>query len=299
MLKSMTAYGRASVISSVGKFVVELQSVNRKHLEVNTFLPKELLRYDSDIKKWIAQEVGRGQVNAKISVSFERTSPLVVTPNLAVARQVKSAWEVMAKDLKVALSTEQLWSLLSAQEDILLYDEDVQDEEIYRQALHEAVSQALQHFVAMKVYEGKVLHEDIMGRFKKLGALIKEIAAKCEGTSSRFRQKLLERLQEVMGASLENEERVLREVCVYAERIDIAEELTRFNSHLSQVEMMLQQRAQPDKQGIGKTLEFMVQELNREINTIGSKSSEIDISRAVIEIKSELERIREQIQNIE
>jgi uncharacterized protein (TIGR00255 family) len=294
MLKSMTAYGRASLISSLGHFSIEIQSVNRKHLEINTVLPKEFLRFDAEIKRWISMVVGRGQVNVRINVSFEQTTPLKVIPNLALAHQIKQAWNDLASALQVTIDDSSLIRVLSNQSEILLYDDDLQHETEYKNVLKELVDQALIHLVAMKTKEGASLLDDMMGRLGVLSKTIKCIAEKAPGATVRYQEKLKERVQEALGASIENEERILREVCVYADKIDIAEELTRFDSHLSQMHQLLQ-----SKQAVGKTLEFLIQELNREINTIGSKSSDVDVSRFVIEIKTELERIREQIQNIE
>lgn len=299
MFKSMTAYGRAHLHSPLGRFSVELQGVNRKHLEINTFLPNELLRYDGDIKKWITAVVTRGQINVKISVVFDRESPLVVTPNLALARQIKSAWDKIGQDLEIDIGSDDLLNILARSEGLLLYDEDNHEEELYRKVLHEVIDQALKPFIAMKVFEGQQLYDDISKRFTILGRLIQEIAVKAPGATERFRQRLMERLNEVMGASIENEERLMREVCVYAEKIDIAEELTRFQSHLQQANKLMRNGGGLEQSGVGKPLEFLIQELNREINTIGSKSSDVDIARWVVEIKTELERIREQIQNIE
>jgi len=292
----MTAYGRATVASPLGRFTVELQSVNRKHLEINSYLPKELLRYDADIKRWITNAVARGQINLKLHAVFDKVSPLVVTPNIALARQIKSAWELLIADLNLVVNDEGLLRILSNEDEILLYEEDLHDEEVFRKVLEEAISQALKQFIEMKLREGKTLCDDISDRFAKLGSWIKLIAVKAPGATERYRQKLLERLQEVLTTTIENDERILREVCVYADRIDIAEELTRFDSHLKQVDELLN-ADRPE--GVGKTLEFLVQELNREINTISSKSSDVEVSRLVIDIKTELERIREQIQNIE
>lgn len=299
MLKSMTAYGRACLVSKIGRLTVELQCVNRKHLEINTFLPKELLRYDAEIKKWIAAAVGRGQVNVKLNVVFDRASPLLITPNLPLARQLKNAWHAIANDLKIQIPDEALVRVLSMEDELLVYDEDDHDEELYRTALHQVIEQALKQLVSMKITEGRALYEDIGARFAKLAQWIQEIAAKAPGATNRYREKLAEKLQEVFGSSIENEERIMRELCVYAEKIDIAEELTRFHSHLKQVNELMGQSSTANNQGVGKTLEFLVQELNREINTIGSKSADLDVSRLVIDVKSELERIREQIQNIE
>jgi uncharacterized protein (TIGR00255 family) len=289
----MTAYGRACVVSSIGRFVTEIQSVNRKHLEINTLLPKELLRFDTDVKRWIASVIYRGQLYVKIFVCLDQSSPLVVRPNLPLARQIKAAWDIIAKDL--GMESGFTLEMLTHESEILLYDEDLQDEHLYKQALQESVTLALERLLRMKKEEGKALHADIVTRLEKLEKWIQSIAVKIPDATTRYRRKLMERLEEVLGKSIENEERILREVSLYAERIDIAEEITRFDSHLKQFSDLLDK----ETQGIGKTLEFLVQELNREANTISSKSSDITVSHLVVEIKSELERIREQIQNIE
>ena len=296
MFKSMTAYGRASILSPLGRFSVELQSVNRKHLEINSFsIPKEFIRYDVDIKKWIAAVVARGQINVRISAIFEGESPLMIAPNLPLARQTRDAWLQIADHLDIKIDDKALLTILSRTEGVLSYDEDIEELEKFKQVLHDVVEKTLRELVSMKIAEGKILHEDISARFGLLGTLIEDIAVKAPSATDRYRQKLQERLQEVLGNSLENEERLLREVCIYADRIDITEELTRFRSHLQQVKGLLESEGQE----VGKKMEFFVQELNREVNTIGSKSSDTDVSRAVIAIKTELERIREQIQNIE
>lgn len=295
MLKSMTAYGRAFVVSPLGRFSVEIQSVNRKHLEINTTLPNECLRFDADLKKWISSVVGRGQVNVKINVSFEETSLVTVLPNLALARQIQNAWYQLAENLQVKVEDEALIRVLSHVPDLFLYVEDLQAEEGYKAVLHQAVHQALQQLSSMKSGEGQALYADISLRLTILTKTLNQIAEKASRATSRYEEKLRERLEQVLGASIENEERILREICLYADRIDIAEELTRFESHLMQMQHLLDS----DGQAVGKTLEFLIQELNREINTIGSKSSDVDIARLVITAKTELERIREQIQNIE
>ena len=292
----MTGYARASFESSIGRFSIELQCVNRKHLEINTSLPKELLRYDGDIKRWISSAIGRGNVTVKINVSFDKESPLIVLPNLALIRQLKKAWETISTDLNLHISDNELLQIISHEDNLLVYDEADHDEDLYRQALKTIPEEALQRLLAMKEYEGKILHDDISSRFSKLATIIKVIEHKAPGATERYRQRLTERLKEVSTTTTDLDERLLKEVCLYAERIDIAEELVRFHSHLQQVTKLLNSN---ENQGVGKPLEFLIQELNREINTIGSKSSDIEVSHGVIEMKTELERIREQIQNIE
>lgn len=295
MLRSMTAYSRASLTTSLGHFTAEIQSVNRKHLEVNAFLPKELLRFDSEIKKMLNDLVSRGQINLKIFATFDQQAPVVVIPNLPLVRQMKAAWDQIAKELNLDAARGFTLEMLADQEDVLLYEENLQDEELYRVAIKNVVELALKDLIAMKIREGVALQQDISLRLNNLRRCIGLIADKTPGATQKYRQKLIERLEELLSGCVENEERILREVAVFAEKIDISEEVTRFQSHLDQINALLEGSAS----SVGKTLEFFLQELNREANTVGSKSSDVEISRLVIEIKSELEKIREQIQNVE
>lgn len=293
MLKSMTAYSRAALHSDVGDFVVEIQSVNRKYLEVVTSLPKELSFLEIELKKWLLPYVSRGQINLKISVAYENTSPIIVHPNLPLARQIKKAWDEITDTLQ--LKQEFNLSLLADVEDILLFEDNLKEEDRYRNALKEALEQALERFVHMKMQEGAVLQADIMERIKRIEGWIGQVEQKTPKTVQKYREKLLSRLQEILPGSIESDDRILREVAIFAEKVDIAEEVTRFSCHLKHFEELIESEATT----IGKTLEFVLQELNREVNTIGSKSSDLDVARYVIDIKSELERIREQIQNVE
>lgn len=295
MLKSMTAFGRACISTPLGRFVVEIQSVNRKHLEINTFMPKELVRFDPDVKNWIARQVMRGQIIVKVSAVFEKESPVVVQPNLPLVRQYKEACDRIADDLGIKIDPESFLHILSKDSGILLYEENIKDEAGYRENLQQAVEAALKELVAMKIHEGDVLQKDILSRLQNLRSCVGQVALKAPGATQRYRQKLLERLKEVLESNLDSDERILKEIGIYAEKIDIAEEITRFESHLSQFSDLIGS----ETESVGKTLDFLIQELNREINTIASKSSDIEVSRLVVEIKSELERIREQIQNVE
>lgn len=294
MLKSMTAYGRASINTKVGHFVVEIQSVNRKFLEVNVFLPRELNQFDIELKKWLLPHLARGQITVKVNVAFEGAVPFVVRPNLPLARQLKAAWDEIAKELNLDIDEFRL-SLLETTEGLLTYEENRAEEDNYREALKQALEVALKGFLQMKVQEGAVLQADIAQRLEKMRQFLKIIEHKMPFATKKYRDKLIARLDEIMPGHSENEERILREIALFAEKIDITEEMTRFYCHLTHFEELIHSQAL----AVGKTVEFVLQELNREINTIGSKSSDLDIARAVIDIKSELERIREQIQNIE
>lgn len=295
MLRSMTAYGRASATTALGRFVVEIQSVNRKHLEISVLLPKELTRFDADIRKLVGKQAFRGQVNVKISAYFDKTTPSVVTPNLPLAKQLKAAWEAIAKELELK-TIEFPLELLSNEEGILLYGEELHDEEQYRLDLINVASEALEQFVAMRIREGEALLQDISARLTNLRHWLDRIVVLSKDSVGKYRHKLLERLESVVPGIIEDEERILREICLFADRIDITEEITRFYSHLDQWGNLL---LFSESKGIGKTLEFLLQEMSREVNTIGSKSADIEISHLVVDMKSDLERIREQIQNVE
>jgi uncharacterized protein (TIGR00255 family) len=301
MLKSMTAYGRASLETTLGRFVAEVQSVNRKFLEIAVHMPKELLRYDSEIRKLVSAAVERGQVTLRLNVAFEGVTPLEVSPNLPLARQLKTAWQLIAQEL--SLNEEVTLDILSKQEDIILYTDNFYVEEKYSEMIKEVCQKAIEHLVAMKLREGIEIEKDIRARLEKLAASIEAIAELSGGATEKYRQKLMTRLEEVLGSSgslvgiskLDNQDLLMREVALFAEKIDIAEEIVRYRSHLKQFEHLLSSSSK----GVGKPLEFLLQELHREINTIGSKSADARISHSVIEMKSLQEQIREQIQNIE
>lgn len=293
MLKSMTAYGRSSVNSSSGQFTVEIQTVNRKYLELNLFLSKELMRFENEIRKWISAKIFRGSVSIKIIAKYVKESPLVVTPNLPLARQIKSAWDKIVEDLDLKRGFD--LNLLSREQGILIYEENIGNEEEFLETLRQVVDGAVEETIKMKLKEGIALQSDISRRLTVLGTAIDKIALKAPTAPEKYRQKLLARLEELLPGHTENEDRILREIALFTDKIDISEEITRFNSHLSQFEGLLAQ----DESTIGKTLDFLIQELNREVNTIGSKASDLDVTKNVIEIKSELEKIREQVQNIE
>jgi uncharacterized protein (TIGR00255 family) len=290
----MTAYGRTSCSTSFGRLTVEIQSLNRRHLEIHTILPREWLGFDADIKEQVAQAVQRGQVTVTVSALFERESPVAVTPNLALVQQLKGAWEEIAKKLQMPLDAALALGLMAKEPNILLYEIDLKEEGEYRKALRQALDLALGQLLAMKKREGERLLADIVPRFGAMREAMQRITEKAPNAIERYRKKLKGRLEEVLAGCVENEEKILREVSIYAEKVDIAEEITRFESHLKQGEELLHSDL-----SIGKTMEFLLQELSREVNTIGAKAADLETGRLVIVIKTELERVREQIQNVE
>ena len=276
-----------------GHFTVELSSVNRRHLEINCHCPPELLSFDVDFKKWIAAAVSRGAINVKLSIQLTESSVVTLKPNLVLARQLKGAWDAISQDLGMENGFK--LEMIAEVEQIILQESDVSIKEELREVLHQLFHEALEQLVAMKDLEGKTLWNEISGHLETIRSVIPEIELLAPEAVKRLQNKLRERIEEAVPGVIDNEDRILREICIYAKNVDITEELARLKSHLDQFRDLLN-----DKEvRVGKTLDFLVRELNREINTIGSKCSELKISQHVITIKTELERIREQIQNVE
>jgi uncharacterized protein (TIGR00255 family) len=294
MLKSMTAYGRSTHTSPYGYFVLEIQSVNRKYLDILIQIPREFSFLDSEIRQWVSSKVSRGQIVVKLSVTYQDKVPMNVVPNIPLARQIQNAWEQLANDLGYPQSQIDL-QLIGKQEDILKLQLSIEQEEEYKNAILESFKKALVPFNAMKDTEGKHLSEDISTRLDKFSAWMDEIESQSTQTVSKFKEKLIQRLNEVIPNIADNEEKVLREIIVYAEKVDITEEITRFKSHIKKFQQILKGA----ETAIGKTLEFLLQEMGREVNTIGSKSNDITILHRIVDLKTELEKIREQIQNVE
>lgn len=295
MLKSMTAYGRASLAVPLGHFTLELYTVNRRYLELNSSLPQEFMRFEADLKRWIASRVSRGLVTVRLSAQFEKNLPVTLRPNLAYARQLKDVWDEIATDLSLPPDRGFKLDMLKDVDQIIVHESNNEVDKIIASILEKLVEKALEQLMAMKEAEGFALGEDIASRIKRIGDELEGIKAMAPEASKRLHDRLKERLETYLPGAAENEERILREICLYSDKVDINEEIIRLDSHLMQFSDLLDAA----NVSVGKTLEFLLQEMNREINTIGSKSSELKISQHAIIIKNELERIREQVQNVE
>lgn len=288
----MTAYGRASRVSPFGTWVVEIHSVNRKVLDINIALPKELLRFDVEIRKWLAEYLVRGQVTVKVQWEAGKEA---LFSSLSQLKELKSKWEEIALGLGFQPKESINLKFLVEQMKTCSKDDFADEESRIREDLKIVLEEAVQELHQMKLREGKSLLTDLEKRLSIIEECKEEISIFSPAAPSRYRQKLQERIQEVCALGPESDERVLREVVIYAEKIDIAEELTRLHSHLEQFRALLK----AEERTVGKTLDFLAQEMNREINTIASKSDDVAVIHLTVTMKSELERIREQIQNVE
>lgn len=294
MPKSMTGYGCAVHKAAEGRYIVEISSVNRKHLEIHTHLPRELSAFDTDVRKWIGESIRRGHVTVRVSVSFDQEPPFFLLPNIPYLRQMKEAWDLFCREAECEGEPFPLTQFLR-DESALLKERNFEFDTEHRQSLATAVKAALEKIQTMRSIEGQALRDDLLQRIEVIIPLVDFIAQNAQLATKKYKDLLLERLKNLIDTPLEQDERVLKEIALYAEKIDICEEVTRLNSHLKQ---FVDQLKYPSDT-IGKTLEFILQEMHREINTIGSKSGDYEISKKVVAVKTELERIREQIQNLE
>lgn len=292
----MTAYGAGRALSASGLLVVEIQSVNRRYLEVSLALPRVVAPWEGRIRKAIGERVGRGMVTLSAQWRPNPQRALRVTPHVALARALQEGWQQIAEGLGRE-AKEVTLSLLAQGADLFAYEEEgVEDLEAL---LDKAVEEALTQLVERKCLEGSLLTRDLAQRAAQLSGQLSTIAARAPFVAEAYRAKLAGRLADFSLESSEKEERLLREIATYAERIDITEEIVRAESHLQQLQQLLAPSTWKVGDPGGKMMDFLLQELHREATTMGSKASDLAITQAVVGIKSEIEKMKEQVQNLE
>lgn len=289
----MTGYGRASVNSALGKIVVEIHSINRKMLDMSLYLPKELLCFDIEVRKWLAKFLERGQITLRLNLQRDRASDQLSPHYLDQLKNLKQGWDKLCRELGYDPTIMVDLPFLVSQLPFAL-EKECEEAEM-KPALKEAVDGALADLMHMKEAEGEMLAVDIQKRLTTLEEIAVAVEGKKEVPLEHYRKKLIERLKEVGHLDAEVAERIAREVALLAERMDITEELVRLKAHIEQFRCHL---LAPEK-SVGRTLDFLAQEMHREINTLGSKSVDSTISLHVVKLKGELDKIREQVQNIE
>jgi uncharacterized protein (TIGR00255 family) len=293
-MKSMTGYGRAECAAKGVRITVELNTVNRKQAEVSLGVPSELEPIESDLRDMILASVSRGRVNGRVTLQHSGASRTVsVAVNEAQARAYRRELGRLAKSLKISddLSLDSLMRLPG----VLENSEPTLNAKAFRAPAKRALGQALEALQAMREQEGANLSRDLAKRLAGLKRVAKRMAKRAPAVLKQHRERLIERLNKANVETPEaDDERLLREMVYYTDRMDITEELTRLDSHFAQVEECLRVT-----QPVGRKLDFLAQEMFREINTIGSKANDGVISREVVTLKTELEKIREQVQNVE
>lgn len=287
----MTGYGRAT--AAIGSFTltVQVSSVNRKTLDLAISLPDEWEELESAVAEQVRKAASRGRVSVLVELTGAKGASEVVWDEAEVNAAIDRLAALAAKrGMAFAPTPELLWSVANSQRK----SAELPTIEDAREILVEAVADALRGFVAMRAQEGEALLVDFLARLRTLRAHVDAIAARAPLVAPGYRELLLQRLRQA-GLELDvSDERVLREIALFADRCDITEELTRLRSHFEQFTALLKSDGE-----IGRKAEFILQEIGREVNTIGSKANDLTISKAVIELKNELERVREQIANVE
>ncbi|NLC06726.1 MAG: YicC family protein [Syntrophomonadaceae bacterium] len=293
MLRSMTGFGRGEAVVTGKRITVEIKSVNHRYCEVAIRLPRIYSALEEKIRRTVQARVFRGRLDVFVNVvqEGEKTALVKVDKELAMAyyNSLRELGELL--QISPEITAEQL----SHFPGVLVLQEEEDDLDILWSGLEVAINLAMDNLLEMRVIEGNRLNDDIIHRIGKIEQFINEISVQEPKVVNNYRERLSNRVRELINDQfVVDESRLATEVAVFAERCNITEELVRLNSHLTQFRQLIN-----SDDSIGRKLDFLVQELHREANTIGSKANDAEISHLVVEIKSELEKIREQIQNIE
>ena len=292
MVKSMTGYGRAVETVNGREFTVEIRSVNNRYLDCTVKLPRSFSFTEEAVKAAVKAAVSRGKVDVYISVRSETEADVQVTLNKPVVEGYLAAMRQMVADygVKDDISV----STLSRMSDVFVVDKPKADEDQLKADLLSVVDKALLAYDAMRVTEGLALENDLRSRANTILELVAQVEELNPKTVSDYRKRLEEKMREVLENKSIDESRILTEAAIFADKVAVDEETVRLRSHLEQMDAMLSGNG-----GIGRKLDFLLQEMNREANTTGSKCSDVKVARIVVDIKAELEKIREQTQNIE
>lgn len=294
MIKSMTGFGRSEHSDGKRNITVEIKSVNHRYGDISVKMPRRYSFAEETIKSTVKKTVSRGKVDVSIIVENLTEEDITVKLNTVVARQ----YIENLKQLQETLSLEGEASLqfVAALPDVMKAVPDVEDEEEICRAIEIPLEQAVKNLDNMRAEEGAKLAEDLLMRGRLIQGYVKEIEERSPQVASAYAEKLQERIKELLGSHVTvPEDRILLEAAIFADKCSITEELVRLGSHMLQLKNIIEKSHQP----VGKKLDFLVQEMNREVNTIGSKANDIEITNLMLETKSEIEKIREQVQNIE
>ena len=292
MINSMTGYGRAGRALSGRELIIELRAVNHRYFEISARTPRAFSFLEDRIKQRIQASVARGKLEISLLVNAVDADDTEVEFNLPLAKSYAESIARVAAELD--LPNEVNAGFIARFPEVFSLRRAELDEEQAWADVSQVLETALEHFCAMRAAEGEKLKQDILGRLGAIAGRLEEIERQSEGRLERYREKLAARMRAVLENTEIEENRILLEAALYADRSAIDEETVRLRSHLAQFEGILAGGGP-----VGRKLDFLVQEMNREVNTIGSKAGDLEITAAVVDLKAEIEKIREQIQNIE
>ena len=293
MIRSMTGFGHGEVSNDKNqKVTVEMKSVNHRYCDISLNLPKKLAMFEANIRNIMKEYASRGKID--IYVSYEDLSETAVSLhyNQAMAAEYMQVFKKMQEDF--GIETKITAEALAKYPEVVTLEEVQQDEEVWWELLEAALRQAAEKFVETRTIEGANLKKDLLGKLDQMAADVAFIERRSPQIIAEYRAKLEEKVKEFLEDSAIEENRIAAEVTLYADKIAVDEEIVRLQSHISSMTDVLE-----SDESIGRKLDFMAQEMNREANTILSKSSDVDLADHAIELKTNVEKVREQIQNIE
>ncbi len=291
-MKSMTGFGIAKQIINEREYNIEIKSVNHKYSDINIKLPRNISYIEEMVRKQISNKISRGKIDIYITFNNFSIDGKLVTINKDLAKLYISELKELAKETKINDNIEVID--ICKFPDILQIQTDKENEDNIKEELSMCLEVAIQNLNDMKTKEGIKIKEDLIKRMDKVESMVNNIFEFSTGLIEEYVVKLKERIQDLLHANIIDETRIAQETVIYSDKCSIEEELTRLKSHIKQFRDLMELDC-----AIGKKLDFIIQEMNRETNTIGSKANSLEITNAVIDIKTELENIREQIQNIE
>lgn len=292
MIKSMTGFGRCEVQREARKFTVELKGVNHRYLDINIRMPKKLNFFETAIRTLLKSYVTRGKVDIFITYEDSTQNQMAVKYNSSIAAEYLKYLRQMAEEF--GLEDDIRVSTLSRYPEVFTMEEQTEDEEELWNGLKEALEGAFSHFVETRTAEGENLKKDILDKLSNLEVLIGYIEERSPQIIQEYRTKLEEKVHELLEDTQIEDSRIAAEVILFADKICTDEEVVRLKSHIRHMRSTLE-----EEEGIGRKLDFIAQEMNREANTILSKANDLEVSNHAISLKTEIEKIREQIQNIE
>lgn len=292
MLNSMTGYGKGETITDECKLIIEIRSVNHRHGEVTVKLPRQLLSLETEIKRRVTDRFKRGKIDIFINYDQSSIGGLLPQVNLPLAKHYYDAFVEVNHHLGIYEPVPT--SLILSQRDVLAVQEITPDLESTSVILFSTLAEAMDTFEKMRRAEGEALLTEIKGRIALISGIVGSVAARAPLAVANNVERMKERLAKLLGDNQLDEMRLVQEVAVIADRMEITEELVRLRSHFDQFEALLS-----ISEPVGRKIDFLLQEMNREVNTIGSKANDSVIASLVVELKSEMEKVREQIQNVE
>ena len=294
MIRSMTGFGRGEYNDGKRNILVEIKSVNHRYSDIQVRMPRRYSFAEDAVRSAVKERISRGKIDVQMSVEYITESDIRVELNRPLVSQYLENMKVLTDEygLEGPVSLE----LICGMPEVLKQVSDVEDEDEIRDSIVKATCAAAENLEKMRAVEGEKLAKDLLERGDLIKEMVAEIKDKAAALPGIYKEKLRARIEELTdGVTQIQEDRLAQEVAFFADKADITEEITRLNSHMDQMKSIIQNSREPD----GKKLDFLVQEMNREANTIGSKANDLAITEVMLKIKSEVEKIREQVQNIE